>query len=131
LACGYFEAFAARHLLKMSNHNEQKQEALDGARVSHQTVSWVLKASPSVRDSTRQRVQDAMELRYRPNVASRAMIDRRSRDPSLVRCDDIPEAEHFDPPLTTMRPGNRAHSAPIRSFDKLRTRGTSSGHGQS
>ena len=45
----------------VERHSEQQQEALDDARVSHQTVSWVLKASPSVRDSTRQRVQEAME----------------------------------------------------------------------
>ncbi len=55
------------------------------AKVSHQTVSRVLNHSPSVRDSTRQRVQDAMEkLHYRPNVAARAMMNRRSRNLGLI-----------------------------------------------
>ncbi|WP_348790120.1 LacI family DNA-binding transcriptional regulator [Leifsonia sp. NPDC080035] len=50
------------------------------AGVSHQTVSRVINAHPSIRDSTRQRVLDAMEqLRYRPNAAARALVTARSR----------------------------------------------------
>jgi DNA-binding LacI/PurR family transcriptional regulator len=49
------------------------------AGVSHQTVSRVLNASPSVRPETRQRVLDAIvELGYRRNSAARALVTRRS-----------------------------------------------------
>ena len=55
------------------------------AGVSHQTVSRVLNESPSVRDTTRRRVQEAIEqLRYRPNLAARAMVNRRSRNLGLI-----------------------------------------------
>ncbi len=50
------------------------------AGVSHQTVSRVLNRHPSVRPATRQKVLDAMrELRYRPNLAARALVTSRSR----------------------------------------------------
>ncbi len=50
------------------------------AGVSHQTVSRVINDHPSIRDSTRQRVLDAMEqLHYRPNRAARALVTARSR----------------------------------------------------
>ncbi len=50
------------------------------AGVSHQTVSRVINDHPSIRDSTRQRVLDAMEqLQYRPNRAARALVTARSR----------------------------------------------------
>lgn len=50
------------------------------AGVSHQTVSRVINGHPSIRDSTRQRVLDAMEaLHYRPNPAARALVTARSR----------------------------------------------------
>jgi DNA-binding LacI/PurR family transcriptional regulator len=50
------------------------------AGVSHQTVSRVINAHPSIRESTRQRVLEAMEqLRYRPNRAARALVTARSR----------------------------------------------------
>ena len=49
------------------------------AGVSHQTVSRVLNAKPRVRDETRRRVQWAVkELGYRPNIAARALVTRRS-----------------------------------------------------
>lgn len=55
------------------------------AGVSHQTVSRVLNDHPNVRDSTRARVREAVEqLRYRPNVAARMMVTRRSRNLGLV-----------------------------------------------
>ena len=49
------------------------------AGVSHQTVSRVLNAHPSVRSQTRQRVLDAIaELGYRRNSAARTLVTRRS-----------------------------------------------------
>lgn len=55
------------------------------AGVSHQTVSRVLNDHPNVRESTRARVRQAVEqLRYRPNVAARMMVTRRSRNLGLV-----------------------------------------------
>lgn len=55
------------------------------AGVSHQTVSRVLNDHPSVRDSTRLRVQEAiLQLRYRPNVAARAMTKRGSQNIGVI-----------------------------------------------
>lgn len=55
------------------------------AGVSHQTVSRVLNDHPNVRESTRTRVREAVaQLRYRPNVAARMMVTRRSRTLGLV-----------------------------------------------
>ncbi|MCL3863085.1 LacI family DNA-binding transcriptional regulator [Actinotalea sp. K2] len=49
------------------------------AGVSHQTVSRVLNAHPSVRPETRERVMQAIaELGYRRNTAARALVTRRS-----------------------------------------------------
>jgi DNA-binding LacI/PurR family transcriptional regulator len=49
------------------------------AGVSHQTVSRVLNAHPSIRPETRQRVLAVMgELNYRPNRAARALVTSRS-----------------------------------------------------
>ncbi|MDN5571677.1 MAG: LacI family transcriptional regulator [Propionibacteriaceae bacterium] len=49
------------------------------AGVSHQTVSRVLNGSPHVREHTRERVLAAIaELDYRPNLAARALVTRRS-----------------------------------------------------
>ena len=50
------------------------------AGVSHQTVSRVLNNHTSIRDSTRERVQKAIdELGYRPNRLARALKSNRSR----------------------------------------------------
>jgi DNA-binding LacI/PurR family transcriptional regulator len=50
------------------------------AGVSHQTVSRVLNDHPSIRPSTRERVQQVIaELQYRPNRAARALASSRSR----------------------------------------------------
>ncbi|MCU1481760.1 MAG: LacI family transcriptional regulator [Subtercola sp.] len=50
------------------------------AGVSHQTVSRVLNNHPSIRESTRERVQRAIdELGYRPNRLARALKSNRSR----------------------------------------------------
>jgi DNA-binding LacI/PurR family transcriptional regulator len=49
------------------------------AGVSHQTVSRVLNEYPSIRESTRERVQKAIdELNYRPNRLARALKSNRS-----------------------------------------------------
>ena len=50
------------------------------AGVSYQTVSRVLNNSPSLREETKQRVQQVMEeLQYRPNRAARMLVTSRSR----------------------------------------------------
>ena len=50
------------------------------AGVSHQTVSRVINGHPSLRESTRQRVLEAMaELHFRPNRAARALVTSESR----------------------------------------------------
>lgn len=50
------------------------------AGVSYQTVSRVLNDSPSIKDSTRRRVEQAIaELGYRPNEAARTLVTSRSR----------------------------------------------------
>jgi DNA-binding LacI/PurR family transcriptional regulator len=58
------------------------------AGVSHQTVSRVLNGHSSVRASTRQRVEAAIEqLGYRPNLAARALVTGRSATLGLVTLD--------------------------------------------
>ncbi|WP_424466820.1 LacI family DNA-binding transcriptional regulator [Pseudoclavibacter helvolus] len=55
------------------------------AGVSHQTVSRVLNSHPSVRESTRAKVLDAMrELDYRPNLAARTLSSKRSRTLGVI-----------------------------------------------
>ena len=55
------------------------------AGVSHQTVSRVINNHASVRESTRERVQQAVvQLGYRPNVAARAMVGGRTRSIGLI-----------------------------------------------
>jgi len=50
------------------------------AGVSHQTVSRVINGHANLRESTRQRVLDAMEeLQFRPNRAARALVTKESR----------------------------------------------------
>lgn len=50
------------------------------AGVSYQTVSRVLNESPSIKDSTKQRVLDVIkEIGYRPNQAARALVTSKSR----------------------------------------------------
>jgi DNA-binding LacI/PurR family transcriptional regulator len=50
------------------------------AGVSYQTVSRVLNDSPSIKQSTRQRVLDVIaEVGYRPNQAARALVTSRTR----------------------------------------------------
>ena len=62
-----------------SPHRPAMSDVAKLAGVSHQTVSRVLNGHPSVRDSTRRRVLEAVEaLDYRPNVAARALASRRS-----------------------------------------------------
>jgi DNA-binding LacI/PurR family transcriptional regulator len=58
------------------------------AGVSHQTVSRVINASPSVRPETRQRVVAAMrELGYRPNSIARALATGRTNTVGVVGFD--------------------------------------------
>ena len=55
------------------------------AGVSHQTVSRVINAHPSVAPETRARVQEAIAaLGYRPNVAARALVTGSTRTLGLV-----------------------------------------------
>ncbi|OKK22268.1 LacI family transcriptional regulator [Streptomyces sp. CB00455] len=55
------------------------------AGVSHQTVSRVLNGAPHVRPGTRERVLAAIrELDYRPNVAARTLVTRRSQTLGVV-----------------------------------------------
>jgi DNA-binding LacI/PurR family transcriptional regulator len=55
------------------------REVAQLAGVSRQTVSRVVNGHPSIRDSTRRRVEDAMrELDFRPNLAARSLSTRRS-----------------------------------------------------
>jgi DNA-binding LacI/PurR family transcriptional regulator len=58
------------------------------AGVSHQTVSRVLNAHPSVNPHTRERVETAIaQLGYRPNTAARALVTRSSRTLGVVSVD--------------------------------------------
>lgn len=55
------------------------RDVAKAAGVSHQTVSRVINGHPSLRESTRQRVLDAMEtLQFRPNRAARSLVTSRS-----------------------------------------------------
>ncbi len=55
------------------------------AGVSHQTVSRVLNGSPSVKESTRARVNAAIdELGYHRNLAARALATRRSKTLGVI-----------------------------------------------
>jgi len=55
------------------------------AGVSHQTVSRVLNDHPNVKPATRERVLAAIrELGYRPNVAARALVTRRTRTLGVI-----------------------------------------------
>ena len=58
------------------------------AGVSYQTVSRVLNSSGSIKDSTRERVLDAIkELGFRPNQAARALVTSRSRTIGVLSAD--------------------------------------------
>jgi DNA-binding LacI/PurR family transcriptional regulator len=73
----------------MSIGNDERAPVMaDVARVagvSHQTVSRVLNDHPNVRPSTRDRVLVAIrELGYRPNVAARTLVTRRTSTLGVV-----------------------------------------------
>jgi DNA-binding LacI/PurR family transcriptional regulator len=58
------------------------------AGVSHQTVSRVVNDHPNVRETTRERVRDAMrQLNYHPNAVARALASRRSRSLGVISFD--------------------------------------------
>lgn len=64
------------------------------AGVSHQTVSRVLNAHPSIRETTRARVLEAMEtLQYRPNRAARVLVTSRSRTIGILTSNRV----HYGP----------------------------------
>ena len=55
------------------------------AGVSHQTVSRVINGHPHIRPDTRAKVELAIEeLGYRPNLAARALVTKRSRTIGIV-----------------------------------------------
>jgi DNA-binding LacI/PurR family transcriptional regulator len=55
------------------------------AGVSHQTVSRVINGATSIRPSTRERVQRAIDdLGYHPNTAARALVTRRSKTIGII-----------------------------------------------
>lgn len=55
------------------------------AGVSHQTVSRVLNGHPNVKPTTRDRVLEVIkEMGYRPNLAARALVTRRTRTLGVV-----------------------------------------------
>jgi DNA-binding LacI/PurR family transcriptional regulator len=61
------------------------EDVARAAGVSHQTVSRVLSNHPNVRESTRIRVREAIaSLGYRPNLAARALVTRRTRTLGVV-----------------------------------------------
>ena len=61
------------------------------AGVSYQTVSRVINGSPSVRDSTRARVQEAIaQLGFRPNSAARALAGGKNRSLTVVTSHTTP-----------------------------------------
>ncbi|PZR51879.1 LacI family transcriptional regulator [Xylanimonas oleitrophica] len=69
------------------------------AGVSHQTVSRVLNAHPSVRPATRERVLAAIEeLGYRPNRAARALVTARSTTVGILTVGNA----HFGPASTVL-----------------------------
>jgi DNA-binding LacI/PurR family transcriptional regulator len=64
------------------------------AGVSYQTVSRVLNDSPSIRESTRQRVLDVIEtVGYRPNQAARALVTSKSRTIGVLSS----QSNHYGP----------------------------------
>ncbi|WP_418277731.1 LacI family DNA-binding transcriptional regulator [Isoptericola jiangsuensis] len=67
------------------------------AGVSHMTVSRVLNDHPNIRESTRQRVQDAIsELGYRPSMTARALATQRSHRIGVL----VESAASFGPTST-------------------------------
>lgn len=68
------------------------------AGVSHQTVSRVINHSPDVSDTTREKVQKAIDqLGYRPSNSARALASHRSRTIGLIA-----GGQHFYGPISTI-----------------------------
>ncbi len=64
------------------------------AGVSYQTVSRVLNDSPSIKESTKQRVLDVItEIGYRPNQAARALVTSKSRTIGVLSS----QTSHYGP----------------------------------
>jgi DNA-binding LacI/PurR family transcriptional regulator len=78
------------------------------AGVSHQTVSRVLNAHPSIRVETRARVLEAMEsLQYRPNRAARVLVTSRSRALGILTSNRV----HYGPLSSVMAIEEAARAA--------------------
>lgn len=91
------------HILDETGYQQMEPEKVrapnirDVARlagVSYQTVSRVLNDSPSIRETTKQRVLDVIqEVGYRPNQAARALVNRRSRTIGVLSS----QSAHYGP----------------------------------
>ncbi len=67
------------------------------AGVSYQTVSRVLNESPSIKDTTKQRVLDVIaEIGYRPNQAARALVTSKSRTIGVLSS----QTSHYGPTMS-------------------------------
>jgi DNA-binding LacI/PurR family transcriptional regulator len=78
------------------------------AGVSHQTVSRVLNDIPSVRPTTRLRVEQAItQLRYSPSPAARALVTKRSRMIGLI----APSSADFGPSSIALHFSDAARDA--------------------
>jgi DNA-binding LacI/PurR family transcriptional regulator len=78
------------------------------AQVSHQTVSLYLRGHQGFRDSTRQRVEQALaELNYRPNLAAKSLATSRSHRLGAL----VYELTEVGPSKTIQGAGDRARAA--------------------
>lgn len=81
-----------------SKHRPSMAEVAALAGVSHQTVSRVINGSTGVKESTRQRVEQAVHtLGYRRNAAARALVTSESRLIGVIAADT-----DFNGPLSTL-----------------------------
>ena len=79
-------------------HRPSMAEVAELAGVSHQTVSRVINGSTNVKDTTRQRVEQAIHtLGYRRNAAARALVTSESRLIGVIAADT-----EFNGPLSTL-----------------------------
>ncbi|GAB3553604.1 LacI family DNA-binding transcriptional regulator [Arthrobacter tumbae] len=84
------------------------RDVAKAAGVSHQTVSRVINGHPSLRESTRQRVLDAMEaLQFRPNRAARSLVTSRSGMIGVL----VTDGTYFGPASTRAAIESAASSA--------------------
>jgi DNA-binding LacI/PurR family transcriptional regulator len=82
------------------------------AGVSYQTVSRVLNGSPNIKQSTLERVNEAIrELGFRPNQAARALVTSRSRTIGILSTD---AKAHYGPSTAVMSIEQSAREAGYR-----------------